>query len=139
MAKMKKKVKKEKPQNQAEPAAPTPPMPQGPTPMDTILQLQAQLNATKQLADEFIAANINMRARGLLIERQLDIESEARQKAETENATLKTEIENLTKQLSKLEKVSKKEAEAELQEQIDMEGEPVATGLEDDEDEEAAA
>lgn len=133
MAKMKKKVKKEKPQNQAAPAAPTPPMPQGPTPMDTILQLQAQLNATKQLADEFIQANINMRARGLLVERQMNIESEARQKAEAETAAVKTELETVKKQLAKFDKEAKKEAEAELQEQIDMEGQPLETDLEDEE------
>lgn len=97
---------------------------------ERILQLTAQANASKQMVDELVQANIGLRSQSMLMEHHLTIANNTIATIQPENAALKTEVEALKKQVEKFEKQTK-EAEA----QADM----IEESEDDEDDQEAAA
>jgi hypothetical protein len=65
-----------------------------PSQADTLLKLSSQVNATKQLADELMTANVELRSQAMLAQYHLNVAKQLNEKLEAENTTLKSELES---------------------------------------------
>lgn len=73
---------------------------------ENIFQLSAQFNATKQLADELVTANIGLRSQSMIFQHHLNAAKQLNEKLEAEKTALTNEIETLKAQIKGFENVT---------------------------------
>jgi superfamily II helicase len=71
---------------------------------ENLLQLSAQVNSTKQLADELMTANVNLRAQAMVLQHHLNAAKEINAKLEVDKGLLDKEIESLKLQIAEFTK-----------------------------------